>query len=96
MRRLGRKGWKKTCPEPAWFVLGREKGKLSYFWRHVFTVAKPGQLMGSLVMLACLAGIGFAWFNPIFFNPLILSIAGLALIFAGCIVRYLVLLNSFC
>jgi hypothetical protein len=31
MRRLGRKGWKKTCPEPAWFVLGREKGKLSYF-----------------------------------------------------------------
>ena len=52
--------------------------------------------MGSLVMLACLAGIGFAWFNPIFFNPLILSIAGLALTFAGCIVRYLVLLNSFC
>jgi len=49
MRHLGRKGWKKTCPEPAWFVLGREKGKLSYFWRHVFTVAKSGQVMGSLV-----------------------------------------------
>jgi hypothetical protein len=49
LRRLGRKGWKKTCPEPAWFVLGREKGKLSYFWRHVFTVAKSGQIMGSLV-----------------------------------------------
>ena len=49
LRRLGRKGWKKTCPEPAWFVLGRERGKLSYYWKHVFTVAKSGKLMGALV-----------------------------------------------
>ena len=48
-----------------------------------------------LLLLACLAGIGFLWFNPIFLNPLILFIAGLALIFAGCILRYLVLLNSY-
>jgi len=48
-----------------------------------------------LLLLACLAGIGFLWFNPIFFNPLILSIAGLVLILAGCILRYLVLLNSY-
>jgi hypothetical protein len=47
-----------------------------------------------LLLLACLAGIGFLWFNPIFFYPLILSIAGLALIFSGCIFRYLVLLHS--
>jgi len=49
----------------------------------------------ALLLLACLAGIGFLWFNPIFFNPLILSIVGLVLIFAGCILRYLVLLNSY-
>ena len=48
-----------------------------------------------LLLLACLAGMGFLWFNPIFFSPLILFIAGLALIFAGCILRYLVLLNSY-
>ena len=49
LRRLGRKGWKKTCPEPAWFVLGRERGKLSYYWKHVFKLAKSGKLMGALV-----------------------------------------------
>jgi hypothetical protein len=48
-----------------------------------------------LLLLACLVGISFLWFNPIFFTPLILSIAGLILIFAGCILRYLVLLNSY-
>jgi hypothetical protein len=48
-----------------------------------------------LLLLVCLAGIGSLWFNPNFFTPLILSIAGLVLIFAGCIFRYLVLLNSY-
>jgi hypothetical protein len=48
-----------------------------------------------LLLLACLAGIVFLWFNPIFFTPLILSIAGLVLIFTGCILRYLILLNSY-
>jgi hypothetical protein len=48
-----------------------------------------------LLLLVCLAGIGFLWFNPNFFTPLILSIAGLVLILAGCILRYLVLLNSY-
>jgi hypothetical protein len=49
LRSMGRKGWKKTCPEPAWFVLGRERGKLSYYWKHVFKLAKSGKLMGALV-----------------------------------------------
>jgi len=48
-----------------------------------------------LLLLACLAGIGFLSFNPNFITPLILFIAGLVLIFAGCILRYLVLLNSY-
>jgi len=49
LRSMGRKGWKNTCPEPAWFVLGRERGKLSYYWKHVFKLAKSGKLMGALV-----------------------------------------------
>jgi len=49
LRSMGRKEWKKTCPEPAWFVLGRERGKLSYYWKHVFKLAKSGKLMGALV-----------------------------------------------
>ncbi len=49
LRSMGRKGWKRTCPEPAWFVLGRERGKLSYYWKHVFKLAKSGKLMGALV-----------------------------------------------
>jgi len=49
LRSMGRKGWKKACPEPAWFVLGRERGKLSYYWKHVFKLAKSGKLMGALV-----------------------------------------------
>jgi hypothetical protein len=49
----------------------------------------------ALISVGLIAGIGFLWFNPNFFNPLILSIAGLVLILAGCIFRYLVLLNSY-
>ena len=47
--RMGRKGWRKKFPETTWFVLGRERGKLSYFWRHVAPVAKSGRNNGALV-----------------------------------------------
>jgi hypothetical protein len=30
LRRLGRKGWRRLCPETAIFCIGREKAKLSY------------------------------------------------------------------
>ncbi|HZC24074.1 MAG TPA: hypothetical protein VE866_12095, partial [Candidatus Binatia bacterium] len=49
LRRMGRKGWRKEFPETTWFVLGRERGKLSYFWRHVAPVAKCGRNMGALI-----------------------------------------------
>ncbi len=49
LRRMGRKGWRKEFPQSTWFVLGRERGKLSYFWRHVAPVAKCGRNMGALV-----------------------------------------------
>ena len=49
LRRMGRKGSRTKFPETTWFVLGRERGKLSYFWRHVAPVAKCGRNMGALV-----------------------------------------------
>jgi hypothetical protein len=36
LRRLGRKGWRRLCPQTAIFGIGREKAKLSYFWKHCY------------------------------------------------------------
>jgi hypothetical protein len=33
LRRLGRRGWRKLCPGTTIFDIGREKAKLSYFWK---------------------------------------------------------------
>ncbi len=48
---MGRVGWDQFCREPAWFILGREKGKLSYFWKHVYGTARSGRYVGSVVNL---------------------------------------------
>jgi hypothetical protein len=48
-----------------------------------------------LLLIACGAGIGFLWFHPIFFTPFILFNAGFVLVFAGCILRSVVLFNSY-
>lgn len=37
------------CPGPALFVVGRDKGKLSHFWRHAYQVARSGRYLGSVV-----------------------------------------------
>jgi superfamily II DNA or RNA helicase len=37
------------CPGPALFVVGRDKGKLSHFWRHAYQIARCGQYLGSVV-----------------------------------------------
>jgi superfamily II DNA or RNA helicase len=37
------------CSGPALFVVGREKGKLSHFWRHAYHVARSGHHSGSVV-----------------------------------------------
>jgi hypothetical protein len=34
---------------PALFVVGRDKGKLSHFWRHAYQVARSGHFLGSVV-----------------------------------------------
>jgi hypothetical protein len=50
LRHMGRAGWKKFCGEKnAFFVLSKEKGKLGYFWRDSYHVAKSGKELGGLV-----------------------------------------------
>ena len=41
--------WNAVCPQPALFVLSKETGKLSYFWRHAYNVAQSGRCQGSVV-----------------------------------------------
>ena len=48
LRRLGRKGWRKLCPGTTIFCIGREKAKLSYFWKHCYAKSRSGRYLGSL------------------------------------------------
>ena len=49
LRSMGRKGWREKCPQPAFFIMGKEKGKLGYFWKHAFAVARSGPELGGLI-----------------------------------------------
>ncbi|MGC8551133.1 MAG: hypothetical protein ACP5M4_15755 [Acidobacteriaceae bacterium] len=49
LRAMGRNGWAKLCPESAYFIIGREVGKLSYFWKHAYAIPKRGKHMGTPV-----------------------------------------------
>ena len=49
MRRMGRKEWQKRFPGPTFFITGKDKGKLSYFWDHVYLRAKSGPNLGGIV-----------------------------------------------
>ena len=44
-----RKRWDSLCPSPTLFVVGRDRAKLGYFWRHAFQVARCGRYQGSVV-----------------------------------------------
>jgi len=35
-----REGWNSLCTKPALFIVGRERAKLGYFWRHAYLVHK--------------------------------------------------------
>ena len=48
LRRLGRFGWRKLCPEASVFCVGREKAKLSYFWKHCYGRSRSGKYCGAL------------------------------------------------
>jgi hypothetical protein len=44
-----RKRWDSICSSPALFVIGRDRAKLGYFWKHAYQIARCGRYMGSVV-----------------------------------------------
>ena len=46
---MGRKEWRKRFTGPTFFITGKDKGKLSYFWDHVYLKAKSGPNLGGIV-----------------------------------------------
>ena len=47
--RTARLRWNSICGSPALFIVGRDRGKLSYFWRHAYALARCGRYQGSVV-----------------------------------------------
>ncbi len=47
--RSARQRWDSICGFPALFIVGRDRGKLSYFWRHAYTLAACGRYQSSVV-----------------------------------------------
>jgi hypothetical protein len=47
--RTARERWDSICGFPALFIVGRDRGKLSYFWRHAYGLAHCGRYQGSVV-----------------------------------------------
>lgn len=47
--RTARERWDSICGFPALFIVGRDRGKLSYFWRHAYGLARCGRYQGSVV-----------------------------------------------
>jgi hypothetical protein len=46
---MGRKEWGKRCSGPAFFITGKDKGKLGYYWEHVYLKAKSGPNLGGVI-----------------------------------------------
>ncbi len=42
LRTMGRKGWRQRCSVPAYFIVSKETGKLSYFWKHAYNTPESG------------------------------------------------------
>ena len=49
LRRMGRTGWVRRVPRCSVFIIPKDKGKLSYFWRHAFLIAKCGPELGGVI-----------------------------------------------
>ena len=48
--RTARERWhREMCAGPALFVVGRDRSKLGWFWRHAYKIARSGPLLGSTV-----------------------------------------------
>jgi hypothetical protein len=41
--------WKKICPGPSFWVVGRDRAKLSFFWKHSYSLARSGPYLGAVV-----------------------------------------------
>jgi multidrug efflux pump len=46
---MGRKEWSKRCSGPAFFITGKDKGKLGYYWEHAYLKAKSGPNLGGII-----------------------------------------------
>jgi superfamily II DNA or RNA helicase len=44
-----RRRWLSLCGRPSLFIVGRERAKLGYFWRHAYRVARSGPYLGCVV-----------------------------------------------
>ena len=47
--RTARERWDSICGAPALFIVGRDRGKLSYFWRHAYGIGQCGRYRGCVV-----------------------------------------------
>jgi hypothetical protein len=62
-----RKRWLSLCGRPSLFIVGRERAKLGYFWRHAYRVPRSGPYLGCAVN--CDTG------RPVFMNESRLTVA---------------------
>jgi len=44
-----RRRWLSLCGRPSLFIVGRERAKLGYFWRHAYCVPRSGPYLGCVV-----------------------------------------------
>jgi hypothetical protein len=44
-----RQRWFSLCGRPSLFIVGRERAKLGYFWRHAYRVPRSGPYLGCVV-----------------------------------------------
>ncbi len=44
-----RRRWCSLCGRPSLFIVGRERAKLGYFWRHAYRVPRSGHYLGCVV-----------------------------------------------
>jgi hypothetical protein len=49
LRQMGCKEWRRRCPAPAFFITGKDKGKLGYYWDHAYLKAKSGPNLGGVI-----------------------------------------------
>jgi len=49
MKRMGRREWLQRFPGPVFFIVGKDKGKLGYFWNHAYLKARSGPNLGAVI-----------------------------------------------